>query len=542
MEYHSPFKNSFNQKLVVLLFLVFVISFLTFTIIAISWNVTSNKIGSYNASAQIIANNPVVIEQDTIESFSFTTVGDFGNDRSTNSSMNNVLRGIGSANVDFHLGLGDYIYSNTLSEISPWCQNVKDRINEGAGRSIGDPYGNTFPFELAIGNHDSGEHNSDIITIANSLRDCLPHRINNITHGQQINGSAYALEYYFDYPATTNPLARVIMIAPDITGPNITNWSYARNDTHYNFVRNAILTARAANPPIPWIIVGMHKNCITNGVKTCEIDDEGGEVLNLLFGRDLDSSVNYPNVVGYGRPVDLVLQGHEHSYHRSKQIQTRPALSPSPCPTIPINGYSANCVGNHGPTNFSKNQGGILAIVGTGGLSLRSIPGSGDNEASYFNSWMGTNETFPINGQGATWGLLKVTINQTQLSAQFIRSSGGTFSDAFTIIGPTPTSTPPLTPSLTPSPTYTPLRTDINRDGTVGAIDFSRLRAKLGTSCPLTPPPYPTPACAEDIVCDGLINIQDFSKLREAFGVQAFPTPNLMPYCDGSIPYISPTP
>jgi hypothetical protein len=377
-------------------------------------------------------------------SFTFTTAGDYSNDRATNSNMNNVMRGIGAIHPDFHLALGDYLYSNDISQIPLWCQNAKDRINEGAGRPIGDAYGNNFPFEIVAGNHDSGESNTNTITISNSLRDCLPHRINNITQGQQVNGSAYGLEYYFDYPNTSAPLARFIMISPDLWG-----WNYTRNSTHYNFVRNAILSARQAG--IKWIITGNHKNCITNGTKSCEI---GTDLFNLMAGKDLDPNVNYPTAVGYGPAVDLFLQGHEHSYHRSKELQT----NATNCTGIQTGAFNANCVTNHGPNNFVKGQGGILAIVGTGGIAMRSISGISDSEAGYFNSWMGSNVTYPTAGQGTTYGLLKVTISATQLAAQFVGRAGGTFSDSFVINASnvTPSPTTPVTPTLIPTATRTP--------------------------------------------------------------------------------------
>ncbi len=390
-----------------------------------------------------------------VSSFSFTAVGDYGSDSATSTNRNNVLRGIGSANVNFHLGLGDYLYSNTLSLIPSWCQNVKNMINEGAGKVQGDSFGENFPVELVIGNHDSGESNSDSISTANSLRDCLPHRIDNIVQGQQINGSAYGVEYYFDYPSTSSPLARFILIAPDITGPNFTGWNYVRNDAHYNFVRNSILSARTSN--IPWVIVGMHKNCLTNGVKGCEI---GTDLFNLLTGKDLDSNSNYPSQTGYGQAVDLILQGHEHTYHRSKDLKT----NPNTCTGFQAGNYDADCVTNQGPGNFTKAQGAILAIVGTGGVSIRTLATGSDPETPYFNSWMGANETYPTPGLGATWGLLKVNVTQNQLTGQFLARSGGTFTDTFNISAssggisqPTPTPTSFLLPSPTVvTPSLTP--------------------------------------------------------------------------------------
>ena len=51
--------------------------------------------------------------------------------------------------------------------------------------------------------------------------------------------------------------------------------------------------------------MGMHKVCLTMGIKSCEI---GASLLNVLIDRK----------------VDLIIQGHDHSYQRSKQLALGP--------------------------------------------------------------------------------------------------------------------------------------------------------------------------------------------------------------------------
>jgi hypothetical protein len=315
-------------------------------------------------------------------------------------------------------------------------------LNKGAGKAENDSWGQNFPFELIAGNHDTGESNANIITNATPILNCLPHRINNITESTTAKSqlginSSYGVEYYFDYPSTTNPIARIILIAPDLYG-----FTYAKGTANYNFVKNAIIDGRSKG--IPWIILGQHKNCITNGIKSC--NEYSPDLMNMMAGQDLG-----PNGT-VGEAVDLVLQGHEHSYHRSKQLK----VNSTTCTKIQVGGYDADCVTNPGPTYFKKGEGKILDIIGTGGVAIRSISGASDSEAGYFASWMGSNVSYPVAGQENSWGFTKFTVTRTTLSAKFIATSGKNFTDTFVITSDaTVTNAPTVTPiaaTATPKP------------------------------------------------------------------------------------------
>jgi hypothetical protein len=320
--------------------------------------------------------------------FTFTAVGDFGGTANTDG----VLNGIANAGAAFHLALGDLSYGTYAPE-SAWCSYVQGKV------------GATFPFELVSGNHDMDASTQGHI---NNFAACLPDRIGNLT-------GTYGKEYYFDY----QNLARVIFISPNLVLDGST-WSYNAGTAHYTWLSNAIDDARAKN--IPWVIVGMHKNCITVGAKSCEI---GTDVLNLLVAKN----------------VDLILQGHDHNYQRSKQL----ALNAN-CGAIAAGMYNAACVSDDGADNaYVKGAGSVLNIVGTGGQSLY---GSNpfDAEAGYF-------ARFVMPGVDvARYGFLKVHVTATQLSAEFIGTSAGSaFSDAYTITqGAIPPTTTPLpTPNAT---------------------------------------------------------------------------------------------
>ena len=127
---------------------------------------------------------------------------------------------------------------------------------------------------------------------------------------------------------------RVIMIPPHLTVENV-HYAYTVGNTHYNWLAAAIDGARSAG--IPWVTVGMHKICITAGDKSCEI---GADLMNLLVSKR----------------VDIVLQGHDHNYQRSKQL----ALNGSTCTAFRSNSFDADCVADDGADNiYAKGAGSV---------------------------------------------------------------------------------------------------------------------------------------------------------------------------------------
>jgi hypothetical protein len=185
-------------------------------------------------------------------------------------------------------------------------------------------------------------------------------------------------------------------------------------------VSDAIDGARAAG--IRWVAVGMARDCISAGEKSCEI---GLDLFNLLVNKR----------------VDLILQGHEHGYERSRQLATGPA-----CPAIPVDRVDPTCFADDGSgSTYTKGAGPIVVVAGTLGIGLRPMNPS-DTEAGDFATLMGSN----IN---PTHGFMKYTVTAEQIQAQFVRTSKGTFADQFTIVDPHP-GEPPVPPAtFTPPPT-----------------------------------------------------------------------------------------
>jgi hypothetical protein len=333
--------------------------------------------------------------------FSFTAQGDHG------STMNTtlVLNAIAASGSSFTLALGDLSYTTVGAE-GDWCNYVISLV------------GPTPPFELIAGNHEDDARANG--WIGNFIQ-CLPDRLG-------VTG-VYGAEYYFDYNQVRFILASA---ASSVDG---VNYDYNTIDgARYNWMRDRIREGQAAGE---WVIVGMHKNCLTPGTKACEI---GQNFLNLLINEH----------------VDLVLQGHDHVYARSKQLT---------CATV--NSYDAACVADADDT-YTRGEGTAIVIDGVAGSSFYNI-NANDNERNYFVKAMGGNGNWDfVTGASSpdkAFGTLKVTVSDTQLAIQFLAGAGtGNFTDSFSIVGaagptvtPAPSATPIPTSTPTPTPTATPL-------------------------------------------------------------------------------------
>ena len=187
------------------------------------------------------------------------------------------------------------------------------RLHQGSARN---GVGPDFPYEIVAGGHDLGKGPGPAAqyrTLIDKYVTCLPDRMGST--------GTYGKEYFFDHPAAA-PLLRVIMISPSITCPTAPSTTTRPATAHYQWLVDAIDGARAAG--IRWIAVGMARNCLSTGEKGCEI---GRDLFNLLVDER----------------VDLILQGHEHGYARSRQLATGPA-----CPAIPVNTVAASCFADDG--------------------------------------------------------------------------------------------------------------------------------------------------------------------------------------------------
>jgi hypothetical protein len=346
------------------------------------------------------------------QSFTFTAAGDFGNDNNFKTNVNKI----GAANPAFHIALGDFSYTENGEKA--WCDTWEGKIKHLA---------------LIAGNHDSGQSRGG--NINNYVKEC-PFSLKGV-HG------IFGKQYYFDYPST-NPFARFILVTPGLE--STIGIDYSENGNGYVFTKNAIDDARTNG--ISWILVAFHKNCISAGEKGCEI---GASYMELLLKSK----------------VDLILQGHEHSYLRSKQLNC-----------IKVQKYDKTCITDE-DNSVEKGKGSIIHIIGTGGHDLRKI-NKDDPEFDYFAK---TNNT--------AIGFGKFNVSQQNLKFDFVTTNGRQLNDSFTIVNTATSSASP-----TASSSATPAATSSATPTATTSSTLTPTFVCLG-SCP-TATPTPTPGNDDD--------------------------------------------
>ena len=299
----------------------------------------------------------------------FGASGDF--DGPGGSDTLALAKRLNGASAAFLLAVGDLGYT---SDEPGWCSSIKSALDD---------------VEIIAGNHDTGEDRGG--DIAQYIVSC-PFTLGvPISGGPGIPDEGYGREYYFDYPGGS-PLVRVIMITAGVRGS--TSIDYGTGSPHYNWVVGAVDDARSGN--IPWVVLGVHKQCITVGSKPgCSMGQE-------MFDKLVDLK------------VDLILQAHDHTYQRSKQLR----LGPN-CRSVPsTDRFNADCVVDDGADdNYTKGRGPVVVVSGTGGRSLYPVDiGGGDAEMGYFVHAMGGNANTRSLGTG--FGAVKFTVAADEIAAE----------------------------------------------------------------------------------------------------------------------------
>ncbi len=334
-------------------------------------------------------------EAQSSATFTFAASGDLGVDEYSNASYRNIP----TLGTSFFLALGDLSYNDTTPE-TRYCEVVKELV------------GPSFPFEILSGNHeDGGEVHHGLI---DNFVQCLPDRLGST--------GTYGKEYYFDYPGS-NPMARFILISPDLTFTFGGHYSYDVGTSQYNWLSSTIDGARSKG--IPWVIVGIHKVCVTIGDKNCELDPD---VVKLLLSKK----------------VDLVLQAHDHNYQRSKQL----TCMDSPLRDTTQMEYVPSCVADDGSDGtYSKAAGTVFVINGAfGGEGFTPINVT-DPRAQYFAKAMGGAPSVGGGGRGTVYGtnddgvgrgFVAYTLSDDRIDGHFVMTTkitpGPEFSDSFNIV------------------------------------------------------------------------------------------------------------
>ena len=309
-------------------------------------------------------------DQPDVPLVTFSAVGDFG----ANDTTKRVLKQA-STTSDFVLALGDFAYGQAASE-EAWCSFVHQQI------------GSAYPFMLVVGNHDAEGSGGYGRGHFERYAGCLPNRMSNMV-------GTYGAQYSFDYKNQV----RVVAVSPNIEVLGHKG-DYSKSGEAYIWLSSTIDDARTHN--IPWVVVAMHENCVSIGEKPCEI---GEDILNLLIEKR----------------VDLVLQGHEHGYMRSKQL----ANNTPACPAINVKSIQASCAVNNDTNTYKQGDGPILVINGTGGMDLRDITTT-RADSVLFTAWHGKN-TEPVNGPSS----IKLYKNKMQVDYQ---DTTGKTVDSFTVV------------------------------------------------------------------------------------------------------------
>ena len=278
-------------------------------------------------------------------------------DTGTGAAARGVFAAMGAGRADLNLILGDLSYERVGREPA-YCAMVNSRV---AGPTL-----------VVAGNHEDTVTRDGLIE--NFVR-CLPDRVG-------VTGT-YGKDYWVD----SGPV-RAILISPALPLSTGTR-TYRAGSPEAAWLVGVIRQARANGQ---WVVVGMHKPCLTVGMHGC------------ASSRDLTDLL-----VREG--VDLVLAGHDHNYSRSHQL-----TGTTRAPVV---------VDRDG--QFVKGAGTILAVVGNGGHEARNVGA----KTAIWAAVNGTNSP-----GGFVYGFAALEATSSQLTYRLVRTSGGSMTDTFTVRRP----------------------------------------------------------------------------------------------------------
>ena len=296
-------------------------------------------------------------------SVTFAAAGDFGGKDDRAGVM---MQDLATRNADAFLLLGDMSYDEIVPE-SAWCDWVHGYL------------GDDYPLEVLAGNH---EEDSRVDGFIRDFAACMPDRLNS-----SLGPGGYGVNFAFDLGPLT-----VVATSPDLSVDDVL-YRYESGSPERRWL---VDTLRAAKREGDWVVVGMHKNCLTIGNKSCEI---GQPFAQLLVDEG----------------VDLVLQGHDHDYQRSHALAR----------VVPDTFSSAYVADSGTDGVYRKRAGTVFVIVGTVGRSLTTCSHS-DPEYGYFAAHHCGEES------SSTKGYLLLHVSDGQLAARFIATDGD-YADAFVI-------------------------------------------------------------------------------------------------------------
>jgi hypothetical protein len=283
--------------------------------------------------------------------FNIAAVGDWGCTPNTEDTVDNII----SKSPEVVLGLGDNSYTDSAD---CWYEVVDPIIDK---------------MITAIGNHEHerpGEGGDPAIPLPEKLDETM-------------NRFGLSEQYY------TYRYGNVFVLVMSTEIP------YDEDSEQFDFVERSLSEA-SSDPDVDWIIVMHHRLMYTSPSATTESSGLT-ETYHRLFEE---------------HDVDLVLQGHVHSYERSVPIVYKVGEADFPIPTS-----------TNGET-YVDPEGQIFATVGTGGHSIHEFQGM-----NYY-----------IQKQYEGYGFLDIEIKNGEdgggkrLVGTFYDNDGGGIQDQFTVI------------------------------------------------------------------------------------------------------------
>ena len=292
----------------------------------------------------------------------FGVAGDFGG---TEARSGTVMDDLADRDLAGFFLIGDASYSEIEPE-EAWCAWVHDHL------------GASFPFEVVAGNHEEDSKADGYIL---DFAACMPDRL-----GSTLGPGGYGVNFATDLGPVT-----VISTAPNLEVAGVA-YDYDDGSAELDWLLGQIDAAQGEQD---WVVVEMHKPCITIGNKTCEIGEAFAQ-------RLVDAG------------VDLVLQGHDHDYQRTHALGS-----------VVEGGVGAIADGG-GDGAYARGAGTVFAIVGTAGNYLTDCSHDDPEYGNFARHWCGEEATVSI-------GYMLLTADRDRLDAEFVTTTGTSFSDAFTI-------------------------------------------------------------------------------------------------------------
>ena len=248
---------------------------------------------------------------------------------------------------------GDLSYGGDDPE-EVWCDWVKGIV------------GDDYPVEVIGGNHETGSGDSGFIR---NHAACLPDKLGAV--------GDYGVQYYVDLGPIT-----VIAISPDLKIDGY-QYDYEVGSDEREWLETEVFAAQVRGD---WVMIAMHKLCITAGGKSCQI---GEELSNWMIAN-----------------ADVLLSGHEHTY-----LRTHPLLC------VVADDFDESCVGE---------TGAIWVINGSGGRNWKVS--ALDAEWEYFAAAMG-------NGRFAEWGYgtSQFIVTDDMIIGSYVCGGDCTYTDSYTI-------------------------------------------------------------------------------------------------------------